>query len=188
MKINVDFIKKIGKDKLILIILAGVVLIVCTLWESNDSVSDNSNKDTVTNSSDNKDYSNESYIKSMEIKLKEVLSQIDGVGELYVMITVKNSSSKNVLKENNISYEDTNEEDSSGGKRKKYTYSEDNKTVYVTDSSGNTTPYVISEMSPEIEGVAVIAEGGDKVLVKEKIINIIKALFGIDINKISVTK
>ena len=160
---------------------------MCTVWENKGSISDSDSKDTATISSSG-EQSNESYIRSMEKKLKEILCQVDGAGELYVMITVKNSSSKNVLKEKNISYEDTNEEDNSGGKRKKYTYSEDNKTVYVTDSSGNTTPYVLSEMSPEIEGVAVIAEGGDKVLVKEKIINIIKALFGIDINKISVTK
>ena len=40
---------------------------------------------------------------------------------------------------------------------------------------------------PEIEGVAVVADGGNSPVIKEKIINLIKALFGLEINKIMVT-
>ena len=122
----------------------------------------------------------------LEERLKSILTRIDGVGEVYVMITIKAGASKDILMEQDISYEDTDETDSSGGKRKKYTYSEDNQTVYVTDENGNTSPYVISENAPKIEGVAVIAEGADSAVTKQKIINVIKALFDIEINKISV--
>lgn len=191
-KINKDFINKIGKDKLILICAAVTVIIICLVWEKkNDNGTDKSDtvKGIISNenvSSDNLNIYMEKYIKQQEERLKSILSRIDGVGEVYVMITIKAGASKDVLMEQDISYEDTDETDSAGGKRKKYTYSEDNQTVYVTDESGNTFPYVISENAPKIEGVAVIAKGADSAVTKQKIINVIKALFDIEINKISV--
>lgn len=186
------FINKIGKDKLILICGALVVLIACFIWESkNDSVQEKTDTGSSTALSDTKssqsltDYM-EKYIKQQEDRLKSILSRIDGVGEVYVMITLKTGASKDVLMEQDISYEDTDETDSAGGTRKKYTYSEDSQTVYITDENGNTYPYVKSENAPKIEGVAVIAKGADSAVTKQKIINVIKALFDIEINKISV--
>lgn len=192
LKINMDFIKKIGKDKLILICAAVAVLVICLIWEEkSDSVQDRTDSGTGTINSENINSQNlnaymEKYIKLQEERLKSILSRIDGVGEVYVMITLKAGASKDILMEQDISYEDTDETDNAGGKRKKYTYSEDNQTVYVTDENGNTTPYVISENAPKIEGIAVIAEGADSAVTRQKIINVIKALFDIEINKISV--
>ncbi len=190
--INNNFIKKIGRDKLILICGAVAVLIICLIWEEkNDKASDKQYADSavLNNENDSRDKFGiymEKYVREQEEKLKSILSRIDGVGEVYVMITVKTGASKDILMEQDISYEDTDETDSSGGKRKKYTYSEDNQTVYVTDENGNTYPYVISEKAPKIEGVAVIAKGADSAVTRQKIINVIKALFDIEVNKISV--
>ncbi|MFG6327034.1 MAG: hypothetical protein K1W00_09315 [Lachnospiraceae bacterium] len=190
--INKNFIKKIGRDKLILICGAVAVLIICLIWEEkNDKASDKQYADSgvLNNENDSRDKFGiymEKYVREQEEKLKSILSRIDGVGEVYVMITVKTGASKDILMEQDISYEDTDETDSSGGKRKKYTYSEDNQTVYVTDENGNTYPYVISEKAPKIEGVAVIAKGADSAVTRQKIINVIKALFDIEVNKISV--
>ncbi len=189
MKINIDIIKNIGKDKLILLIIAGVVLVLCTMWESDEGDDKNTNEGIVVEETGNPDdmkYTEE-YIGVQEKKLAEMLCQIEGVENVHVMITVKNGASKDVLMERDVSYEDTSEDDGAGGKRNIYTYSEDNQTVYVTDENGKTIPYVLSRMTPDIEGVAVIAHGAENVLIKEKIINLIKALFGIDINKISET-
>ena len=189
---NKNFIKKIGRDKLILICGAVAVLIICLIWEEkNDKASDKQYADSgvLNNENDSRDKFGiymEKYVREQEEKLKSILSRIDGVGEVYVMITVKTGASKDILMEQDISYEDTDETDSSGGKRKKYTYSEDNQTVYVTDENGNTYPYVISEKAPKIEGVAVIAKGADSAVTRQKIINVIKALFDIEVNKISV--
>ncbi len=190
--INKNFIKKIGRDKLILICGAVAVLIICLIWEEkNDKASDKQYADSgvLNNENDSRDKFGiymEKYVREQEEKHKSILSRIDGVGEVYVMITVKTGASKDILMEQDISYEDTDETDSSGGKRKKYTYSEDNQTVYVTDENGNTYPYVISEKAPKIEGVAVIAKGADSAVTRQKIINVIKALFDIEVNKISV--
>lgn len=190
MKINIDIIKNIGKEKLIIIAIAAVILILCTVWENSEKTEENRGvkQDEAYVGNLNADEFMEEYVKSQEKKLKAVLEKIDGAGEIYVMITIKNSSEDKILMEQSISGEKTDEDDGTGGKRNICTYSEDNSTVYITDENGNTVPYVLSRMSPEIEGVAVIAQGGNNAVVKEKIISVIKALFDIEINKISVTK
>ena len=172
-----DF-SKIKSEKLILIVLAGIVLVICTVWE-------NKNKETKTDNTIAEkaeityDAYCEEYIKKQEKRLKEIISKIEGTGDVSVMITIKNTAQNKVLTEKNVSYEDTDN---------KYTYSEENKTVYVTDSDGNTKPYVLAETLPKIEGVAVIADGAKNSQIKEKIISIVKSLFGIEVNKISVTE
>ena len=44
------------------------------------------------------------------------------------------------------------------------------------------------ELSPKVEGVIVIAEGGDDALVKQNITEAVQALFGIDTHKIRIMK
>ena len=103
------------------------------------------------------------------------------------MITVKGREGKEILKDENISSDNTKESDGAGGERNISSYNKDENTIYYKDSSGAQYPYVLSEIMPEIEGVAVVADGGDSPVIKEKIINLIKALFGLEINKIMVT-
>ncbi len=44
------------------------------------------------------------------------------------------------------------------------------------------------ELSPKVEGVVVIAEGGDKGVVVQNITEAVQALFGVDTHKIKVMK
>ena len=104
------------------------------------------------------------------------------------MITVKNSSTKEVLRESDISENKLLETDSSGGSRDSYETTKDENVVLTEEGNSIKSPFVISEAAPQVEGVAVIAKGGDSPIVKEKITGIIKALFGIEINKIAVGK
>ena len=62
------------------------------------------------------------------------------------------------------------------------------ETVYEESGSSSRRPYVTSESNPQVEGVLVIAEGGDKSSVKEEIIGAAQALFGIEPHKIKIMK
>ena len=84
LKINMDFIKKIGKDKLILICVAVAVLIICLIWEEkNKNVQDKTESDIINVSKtdsasvDLNEYM-EKYANAQEEKLKSILSKIDG--------------------------------------------------------------------------------------------------------------
>ena len=217
-KLNINELKKIIKsislDKWFLIGAAGLVLVLCSdscqgdNGGSTDST-DNGNTGSLYNSlySDTGSSSDDSesagydsagyesymsdldrYTAALEEKLENILMSVEGAGKVQVMITLKNTSTKEVLMEEPYSRSNVTEEDGDGGSRDTDEISQDYHVIYSEGSDGTTIPFVISENSPQVEGVAVVAQGGDSALVKEKITGIIKALFGIEINKIAVGK
>jgi len=186
MKFKIDKekmnLKGIGMDKLIIMVLCGFVLIWCSIPEKEENKIENTQQNAEIS------YNMEQYENDLEKRLKELLEKIDGVGAVEVMVTIKNTKEKVVLTENPYNKSSLSETDSEGGSRVSQEESKDSNTVYVTDDNGNTVPYVINEIMPEIEGVAIVAKGGDSLVVKEKIINVVKSLFDVDANKISISK
>lgn len=180
-----NIIKSISLEKWLLIGGAGIVLILCSDSCSKDTLKDNK---VVSSNTEANDLDSKKYVDYIEDKLEAIISKIDGVGEVQVMVTVKNTSTKEVLMEQDKSEKELNEADSSGGSRESFEQTIDENIIYDEKNSSEKSPFVISNYMPEVEGVAVIAKGGDSPLVKEKITGIIKALFGIEINKIAVGK
>ena len=122
----------------------------------------------------------------MEQRLESLLSSMDGVGEVKVMITLASSSEQIVEKDSPVSRSSMTEADSAGGSRSSQEVDSGEATVYVTDNDGEKIPYVVKEISPRVEGVSVVAAGGGNAYVQKNIIEVIQALFGIEIHKIKV--
>lgn len=175
-------LKAIGMDKLVLMVLAGVVLVWCSLPGDEEASSEEKKEEIIY------EYNADEYERALESRLKGLLESMEGVGAVEVMVTLKSTKEKVVLTENPYSKSTLKETDAQGGQRESNEESKESNTVYVTDENGDTVPYVINEIMPEIEGVAIIAKGGDSSAVKEKIINVVKSLFDIDANKISIGK
>ena len=121
-------IKSISIEKWLLIGGAGVVLILCSdLFGTGD-------KKETKNSSDVNSYVNvddtDKYVSSLEDKLEHIISKLEGVGAVQVMVTVKNSSTKEVLKENDVTEKDLKEADSSGGVRESNEQSKNESVIY----------------------------------------------------------
>ncbi len=197
-------IKNISIDKWILIGAAGIVLVLCSdscsgSGATNDDTGNNAGakmlsgqqeESTITENISYETYVNDmdAYTQNLEKELESILSSVDGAGKVQVMITLKNTSTKEVLMEEPYSESNVTEHDGDGGSRDTNEKSQDYHVIYKESSDGTMIPFVVSEISPQVEGVAVVAEGGDSAVVKEKITGIIKALFGIEINKIAVGK
>lgn len=129
----------------------------------------------------------EDYAAYLEERLMESLSQMADVGKVKVMITLKASRELVVEKEQPIARSSTNESDSAGGSRVVSEMDSDENTVYRTD--GNLSePYVVKTLSPQIEGVLVVAEGAGNGTVNRTIVEIAQALFGIEAHKVKVVK
>lgn len=114
------------------------------------------------------------YTQQLEVRLTDVISSIDGVGECRVMITLQNTA-ESVYATN---YESKSDSESSSHK--------DEYVLY--DSSGGETPVLIKEYMPGVQGVTVVCSGGDDIKTKEKIIGCVTSLFNIPANRVSVTK
>lgn len=127
------------------------------------------------------------YAAYLEDRLTESLSQMADVGKVKVMITLKASRELVVEKEQPIVRSSTNESDSAGGSRVVSEMDSDENTVYRTE--GNLSePYVVKTLSPQIEGVLVVAEGAGNGTVNRTIVEIAQALFDIEAHKVKVVK
>ena len=118
-------------------------------------------------------------ITQMERRLEETLSLVDGAGQVRVMITLKDNGAKVVEKDTS---RQTGEGLSGGG------------TADISESSvfertdGGERPYVSNELTPQVEGVLVVAQGGGNSLVKQNILQCVMSLFPLEAHKITVVK
>ena len=129
----------------------------------------------------------EAYREALEVHLEELFSRMEGAGEVEVMITLASSSEKIVEKDTNGESETITEEDSAGGNRRTTNIVNDETTVYGGETDQE-QPYVSKELTPQVEGVVVLAAGGDDAVVKKNITEAAQALFGIDTHKIRIIK
>lgn len=171
-------IRKIKKDKWLIILLVGLLLVVIAMPVS-DIKSDQTQDEQQMQQTENT--SEEAYTGALEARLENVLANVKGVGNVKVMITLASSAEKVVEKDREMS-SDVQEGDG-GGKN-----TSSSETAVYANGNGEETPYVKQELSPRIEGVLVIAEGGDNAVVIENITEAVQALFGVDTHKIKVMK
>lgn len=165
---KISNLRKIGKEKLVLLALAGILLVGSSYFES---VGHDENVETT---SENYEKSNQ-YEDTVKEEIKKMIESIDGISDVKVMVTFKSGKEK-VLQEDSDS--STNEKGDTSVK----------KTTVILNQNGGEQPYVIKEIYPKIEGVAVTATGLQLSNKSEEIINMISALFDIPVHKISVIK
>ena len=60
--------------------------------------------------------------------------------------------------------------------------------VYEQTADGASVPYVSKELTPEVEGVIVIADGGGDAVVARNLTEAVQALFGVEAHKIKIMK
>lgn len=171
-------IRKIKKDKWLIILLVGLLLVVIAMPVSDiksDQIQDEQQVQKAENASE------DTYTDALETRLENALAKVEGVGNVKVMITLASSSKKVVEKDREMTSEV--QEGESGEKN-----TSSSETAVYANGNGEEMPYVKQELSPRIEGVLVIADGGDNAIVIENITEAVQALFGVDTHKIKVMK
>ena len=122
------------------------------------------------------------YKDDLESKLEKILSQIDGVGDVSVLITYSESKSYVPIYNVNSSKSKTEENDNSGVKKTTETINEEKEVIKDTNSNIITEKTVM----PKVEGAIVIARGASNATTKGNIISAIEAVTGIAKHKIQV--
>ncbi|MGL4914260.1 MAG: stage III sporulation protein AG [Romboutsia sp.] len=120
--------------------------------------------------------------KSLEDKLKNILTQIDGAGELDVMITFESSEEIQPAFNTNSSTEKTEEKDPKGGERT-ITTSSENKTMITSSSNG---PIVIKTNEAKVKGVIVVASGASDPKVKETLYSAVQTALQISGHQVEI--
>lgn len=184
---------QLKKSDWTVIALAGVLILIIAIptgerKTENISPAESGQEDGITTNNTLPDHSGgDDYLSNLEEKLKNVLSQMEGVGKVEVMITVSDSGESVVEKDISGSTTTTSETDSSGGTRTTTESSSEAAAVYV-ETGQETYPYVQKEKMPTIEGVMVVAEGGGNSVVASNISEAVKALFPVEAHRIKVVK
>ncbi|MCI6043342.1 stage III sporulation protein AG [bacterium] len=126
--------------------------------------------------------------REYEQQLTEALSQVEGVGEVNVTVTMESTGKKIVEKDNPQDEQTSRQKDSEGSESNTQSSSTQETTVYAETEDGSQTPYISSETYPEIRGVLVVAKGGGDPVIVQQIQEAVMALFHVDAHKIKVLK
>lgn len=152
-----------------LIFLAGIcilALIAISVMPDTKKEEVNANTDTSAQTS----ATSEEEKEDIESKLTEILSKINGAGDVDVMITFQSSEEIVPAYNSNTTTETTKEQDSSGGERTT-TSSTQNKTMITSNSN---EPVILKTSEAEIKGVIVVASGANDPAVKELLYDAVK--------------
>ena len=176
-----NYIRHMDKTQWLTVILVGVLLLVVAIPVNNGTKDGKADADGEEESAaESARREQQEYQEYLEQRLEDILKTMDGVGNVRVMITVKDKGEKVVAKDNTTSNSSTTSEDGLVSND----YSSESTTVY----DGEDTPYETKELLPKVEGVVVVAEGAGNAAVETEIYETVMALFEVDAHKISVGK
>lgn len=190
---------KIGKDRFLILIIGGLLLLVITYPLPSGADGKNGQNGTGKNAVSQKNETavlesgqeikgQNDYTAKTEARLAEILSNVSGAGKVKVFISFGDYGTNIVEKD--VSYTRNNEDRSGTDIQNTTSVNTENTetTVYTADEDGNEVPFVRKIMTPKVEGVFIVAEGGENQKVREEMKEAIMALFGIEEHKIKVVK
>lgn len=172
---------------LILICLTFIfIYIVFTFFTNKPMIPTFSSNKNNTQQSDSTDKQiRQEYEAEQKSELKNILKQIEGVGNVDVMITFESDETKVPAVDTN-SQKNTNETtDKEGGKQSNSQESGSSKVVITSNSSGN-EPLIVKTYKPKVVGVVVVAEGSENSKTKYDISKAVSNLYDLTMDKVNV--
>jgi len=130
----------------------------------------------------------QNYERVLERRLQEVLSLVNGAGQVEVMLTLSGSREIILAEDTTTNESSVKEVDSAGGSRENHSLAKDMRTILIQSPGGGQEPIILREIVPKVEGVIIVAEGGDDVFVKEALMRAASTVLGVDIHRVRVLK
>jgi len=165
-------------------ILLCVGLILFFLSSTKFNIHNDTEKNNILTSDKVQYQQKQSYEAEMEKRLKDILSTVNGAGNVEVMITISYGKELVLADDTSLEQNTAQEKDNAGGTRDTKNYTQEKKTVM----KNNSEPIVIKEIEPKIEGIIIVAEGGDNTIVQNNLRKAAQALFNIPAHKIEIFK
>ncbi len=158
-----DLIKRLGGIKGAAALgIAFAVGLALVLWPSRDA-----------SRADNGGFDYSEYVAELEDELREMLSNVSGVGNVKVMLTLESGAVQHYERDTKTRRTDNGTAVSA----------ETEQSLVFEDKK----PILVKEAFPEIRGVAVVCEGARSSRVEQKIINLVSCALNLPTNRIYVT-
>lgn len=184
--------KKIENLVFFVIILIITIVIINVIWNGNkqgnkQETSNNTSKQLAsTTETDNLTGSTGVETNNgLEEKLENILSNIQGVGEVKVCVYYSESSEVIAMYNENSKVSNTEETDTSGGTRK-IQETDSQKDIIYKEENGEKIPITQKVIQPKIEGAIITAKGANNANTKTNIIQAVEAVTGLATHKIQV--
>lgn len=173
-----------------MIVLIITIVIINIIWNgdknssNSESVKNDTSKQLASKNTTSLEVSSGT-TNELEIRLKEILSKIQGVGEVEVLINYSESSEIVPMYNENTKTSNTAETDTSGGTRT-IQETDSQKEIIYEENDGEKTPITQKVVEPKIEGAIITAKGANNADVKSSIIQAVEAVTGLATHKIQV--
>lgn len=181
--------KKIENLIFFIVILIITIVAINIIWNDGKKSSDenlqNTNSKQLAKEDTNTIETSTQVVNELELRLEEILSKIEGVGEVKVMINYSESSEIIPMYNENTKTSNTEEADTSGGTR---TIQEEDtqKEIIYEENNDSKTPITQKVVEPKIEGAIVTAKGANNADVKSRVVQAVEAVTGLATHKIQV--
>ena len=125
------------------------------------------------------------YEKEQKQELQDILSKMEGVGEVDVKIYFESGEVKVPAYNSTTQTSETMEEDSQGGTRS--TIQENGGDTVVMHSNGSTNePFIVQTYKPKITGIFIVAEGASNSKIRYDIQTAVSTLYNLSLDKVNV--
>jgi stage III sporulation protein AG len=166
--------------KIISIFLCGLILLIISRVNINNKICNgNTKQEKIINNN-----TEDNYERNLEIRLENLLSQVNGVGNVKVMITLSNSKEMIIAQDSNQSETNSHNTDKDGTIKEIQDSKKELKKIILDGKK----PVVLKEIEPKIEGVIIIAQGGNNAEIKSNLIKAVQAILNVQAHKIQVLK
>ena len=182
--------RKIENLVFFIVLLIVTIVAINLIWngnknETNEQTNNTSKQLATTNNQAQTNQIQGMNESDLETKLEEILSQIQGVGEVKVLLNYSESSEVVAMYNETSKTSNTEETDTSGGTRK-IQETDTQKDIIYQEDNGEKTPITQKIVQPKIEGAIITAKGANQANVKANIIQAEEAVTGLATHKIQV--
>ena len=128
------------------------------------------------------------HAKFLESRLEEIFQNVAGAGEVKVMLTLSQGREVIIAENTTMTEERRTETDAGGILREQQDNHYQGSKIIITDRDGTQRPLVLKEIEPRVEGVIIVAQGGDDIIVRDALIRAAQAVLGVQIHKVQVLR
>ena len=181
--------KRVENLVFFIVLLIITIVIINVIWNGNEQTNkqenNTSSKQLAYTDKNTSEKNNESN-NNLAMELENILSRIQGVGEVKVFINYSESSQVVAMYNETTRTSNTQENDTSGGTRKIEEVDSQKDIIYEESDDGIKKPISQKVVEPKVEGAIITAKGANNAEIKANIIQAVEAATGLATHKIQV--